>query len=88
MYFEVFENFYKAIDFNQVLIKRDHEMAFEIYDLFTCICFCYLRSQDYDLASHTAYVVSINFTHKWRDLQFKVSKTPNNRFLRNFFISS
>ena len=28
-------------------------------------------SQDYDLASHTTYVVCINFIHKWRDLQFK-----------------
>ena len=25
-----------------------------------------------DLASHTIYVVCINITHKWRDLQFKV----------------
>ena len=28
-------------------------------------------SQDYELASHTTYVVCINFIHKWRDLQFK-----------------
>ena len=25
-----------------------------------------------DLASHTTYVVCVNFIHKWRDLQFKV----------------
>ena len=25
-----------------------------------------------DLVSHTAYVVCVNFIHKWRDLQFKV----------------
>ena len=25
-----------------------------------------------DLVSHTAYVVCVNFVHKWRDLQFKV----------------
>ena len=24
-----------------------------------------------DLVSHTTYVMYINFTHKWRDLQFK-----------------
>ena len=29
-------------------------------------------SQDYDLASRTTYVVYINFTGEWRDLQFKV----------------
>ena len=29
-------------------------------------------SQDYDLASHTTYVVCVNFIHKWRDIQFKV----------------
>ena len=29
-------------------------------------------SQDYDLASHTIHVVCINFTHKWRDLQFHI----------------
>ena len=29
-------------------------------------------NQDYDLASHTIYVVCINFIHEWRDLQFKV----------------
>ena len=29
-------------------------------------------SQDYDLASHTIYVVCVTFIHKWRDLQFKV----------------
>ena len=25
-----------------------------------------------DLASHTTYVVCVNFIHKWRNLQFKV----------------
>ena len=29
-------------------------------------------SQDCDLASHTTYIVCVNFIHKWRDLQFKV----------------
>ena len=29
-------------------------------------------SQDYDLASHTTYVVCVNFIHKWRNLQFKL----------------
>ena len=29
-------------------------------------------NQDFDLASHTTYVVCINFRHEWRDLQFKV----------------
>ena len=29
-------------------------------------------SQDYDLVSHTTYVVCANFIHEWRDLQFKV----------------
>ena len=29
-------------------------------------------SQDYDLATHTTYVVCINFIHEWQDLQFKV----------------
>ena len=29
-------------------------------------------SQDYDLVSHTTYVVCVNFVHEWRDLQFKV----------------
>ena len=29
-------------------------------------------SQDYDLVSHTTYVVCVNFIHEWRDLQFKV----------------
>ena len=29
-------------------------------------------SQDSDLASHTIYVVCVNFIHEWRDLQLKV----------------
>ena len=29
-------------------------------------------SQDYRLAFHTTYVVCVNFTHEWRDLQFNV----------------
>ena len=28
--------------------------------------------QEYDLAAHTTYIVFVNFTHEWRDLQFKV----------------
>ena len=27
-----------------------------------------------DLVSHTAYVVRVNFIHKWRDLQLKVDR--------------
>ena len=30
-------------------------------------------NQDYDLVSHTAYVVCINPIHHWRALQFKVN---------------
>ena len=30
------------------------------------------HSQDYDLVSHTTYVVCVHFIHEWRDLQFKV----------------
>ena len=26
-----------------------------------------------DLVSHTSYIVCVNFTHKWRDLKFKVA---------------
>ena len=29
-------------------------------------------SEDYNLASHTNYVVCVSFIHKWRGLQFKV----------------
>ena len=29
-------------------------------------------SQDYGIASHTTYVVCVNFIHKWWDLQFTV----------------
>ena len=29
-------------------------------------------SQDYDLASHTTYVLCVNFIREWRDLQFNV----------------
>ena len=36
-----------------------------------------------DLVSHTAYVVCVNFIHKWRDLQFKV-ESERQIFLRNF----
>ena len=28
-------------------------------------------SQDYDIASHTTYIVCFNFIHLWQDLQFK-----------------
>ena len=36
-----------------------------------------------DLASHTTYVVCVNFIHKWRDLQFKVH-TERLNFWENF----
>ena len=29
-------------------------------------------SQDYGMASHTTYLVFVNFIHKWRELQLKV----------------
>ena len=37
-----------------------------------------------DLASHTTYVVCVNFIHKWRDIQFKFD-SPNNRFFEKQF---
>ena len=40
-------------------------------------------SQDYGLASQTTHLVCVNFIHKWRNLQ----STPNDRFLRNFFMA-
>ena len=43
-------------------------------------------SQDYDLVSHSTYVVCVNFIREWRDLQFKKS-IPNDRFMRNFFMA-
>ena len=36
-----------------------------------------------ELVSHTTYVVCVNFTHKWRNLQFK-SRLRTTDFLRNF----
>ena len=30
-------------------------------------------SQDYNLVSHTTYVLCVNFTQYWRDLQFEVN---------------
>ena len=41
-------------------------------------------NHDYGLASHTTYVVCVNFIHKSWDLLFNV---PNNRFLRHFFMA-
>ena len=35
-------------------------------------------SQDYGLASHTTPVVCVNFTRKWRDLQFNVDSETTN----------
>ena len=37
--------------------------------------------EDYDLVSHTNYVVCFNFMYEWRDLQ----SILNDRFLRKFF---
>ena len=34
-------------------------------------------SQDYDLASHTAYVVSVNFIYEWRLILYKVDSERN-----------
>ena len=31
-----------------------------------------LQPRIIDLISHTTYIVSVNFVHMWRDLQFKV----------------
>ena len=39
-------------------------------------------SQDYNIASHTTYVLWVNFIHEWGNLQFKVD-----RFLRSFFMA-
>ena len=37
-------------------------------------------SHDYDLVSHTTYVVCVSFIHEWRDLQFlKSPKTDSER---------
>ena len=63
-------------------------MIFEILLWFllrgNCLCFSFVRHCIYimghynpsvriiDLVSHTTYVVSVNFTHKRRDLKFKV----------------
>ena len=44
-----------------------------------------------DLVSHTTYVVCVNFTHKWRDLQFKVDSERLNfweTFHGNFILFS
>ena len=35
-------------------------------------CFCTYIIGHYNLASHTTYIVYVNFIHEWRDLQFKV----------------
>ena len=40
-------------------------------------------SQDYNLASHTTYVVCVNFINEWRYLQFKVD-SERQIFLRIF----
>ena len=45
----------------------------------------HLFSQDCKLASHTTYVVCINFIHKWRDLQFKVDSVD--RFFEKPFMA-
>ena len=42
-------------------------------------------SQDYDIASHTTYVVWINFIHERRDYRSK--STPNARFKKKKFIA-
>ena len=44
-----------------------------------------------DLVSHTTYVVSVNFIHKWRDLQFKVDSERQmfwETFHGNFYLIS
>ena len=38
-----------------------------------------------ELVSHTTYVVCVNFTHKWRDLQFKVDS--ERQFFEKLFMT-
>ena len=40
-----------------------------------------------DLVSHTAYVVWVNFIHKWQDLH-SLTSTPNDRFFEKLFHGS
>ena len=41
-----------------------------------------LFSQDYDLISHTTYVVCVNFIHKWQ-VTYSLKSLPKGRYLRN-----
>ena len=52
-------------------------------------------SQDSDLASHTTYVVCVNFIHEWRDLHFNVDserqifeKLFHGRFIYSYFYTT
>ena len=44
-------------------------------------------SQDYGLASYITHVMCVNFIPEWQDLQFNVDSTPNDIFLKNFFMA-
>ena len=48
-----------------------------IHTYFICNWSLQPFSQDYDLPSHTIYVVCVNFIHKWRDLQLEVDFEPH-----------
>ena len=39
-----------------------------------------------DLVSHTTYVVSVNFIHKWRG-PYSLKPTPNDRFFEKLFMA-
>ena len=46
--------------------------------------FAQIFSQDYDLASHTIYVVYVNFIEEWRAMH-SFKSTPNDRFFSETF---
>ena len=54
-------------DFDMTLLKSIHTYIIGHYTTLQS-----LRHSDYGLASHTTYVVCVNFVHEWRDLQFNV----------------
>ena len=46
-----------------------------------------LFSQGYGVASDTTHVEGVNFIHEWRDGTYRLTSSPNYRFLRNFFMT-
>ena len=44
-------------------------------------------SRDYGLAYHTTHVVCVNFIREWREVTYSLTSSPNDRFLRNFFMT-